>query len=532
VPRATIAARRLLDEVEKAIVGKRDVLELVLAGLLADGHVLLDDVPGVAKTLMARSFAAAAGLDFSRVQFTPDLLPADITGATVLDLATSAPVFRRGPIFAQLVLADEVNRAPAKTQAALLEAMQERQTTADGDTHRLPAPSSSWPRRTPSSPKGPTRCPRRSSTGSSSGPPLATRPAEEVELLSRRLARRQDEVALEPVLNARRVRRDAGQPGGRTRRAEPPGVRGGPGHRHPAERPARGWREPPGSLALLKLSRAERPGPGRDFVTPDDMRAVAVPALAHRVVLRAEVWARQVSAEAVLQGIVDTVPAPELAVTVRATAAPRITRLPAARDGRLLPYAVLGLGGLGGALLGGEPALAVLSMPFLAALALGLRALGAQEVAVSFVLDEDQVMEGDEVRGRILVAWDGRLHGQLMLHRLAGVEPKDADPLSWPLMDESGRAEVTISLRATRWGRHPVAEAWVQLRAPFGLLAWTGAVHPGPILRVLPGTERLDRLLDPADSRAVWGAHRSRRIGDGHEFAELRPYQPGTGSGT
>jgi uncharacterized protein (DUF58 family) len=214
-------------------------------------------------------------------------------------------------------------------------------------------------------------------------------------------------------------------------------------------------------------------------------------------------------------------------VTVRATAPPRTTRLPAARDGRLLPYAVLGLGGLGGAFLGGEPALAVLSMPFLAALALGLRALGAQEVAVSFELDEDQVMEGDEVAGRIVVAWDGRLHGQLMLHRLTGVEPKGADPLSWPLMDESGRAEVTVSLRATRWGRHPVAEAWVQLRAPFGLLAWTGAVHPGPILRVLPGTERLDRLLDPADSRAVWGAHRSRRIGDGHEFAEIRPYQPG-----
>src|SRR5690606_6811176 len=119
---------------------KRDVLELVLAGLLADGHVLIDDVPGVAKTLMTRSIAAAAGLAFSRVQFTPDLLPADITGGAVLDLATNQPVFRRGPIFAQLLLSDEINRAPAKTQAALLEAMQERQVTADGTSHRLPRP--------------------------------------------------------------------------------------------------------------------------------------------------------------------------------------------------------------------------------------------------------------------------------------------------------------------------------------------------------------------------------------------------------
>ncbi len=132
--------RRVVDEVTKAVVGKRDALELIMAGLLADGHVLLDDVPGVAKTLTARSIAVAAGLAFSRVQFTPDLLPADITGAAVLDLATREARFRPGPIFASLVLADEINRAPAKTQAALLEAMQERQTTADGVTHRLPEP--------------------------------------------------------------------------------------------------------------------------------------------------------------------------------------------------------------------------------------------------------------------------------------------------------------------------------------------------------------------------------------------------------
>jgi uncharacterized protein (DUF58 family) len=208
-------------------------------------------------------------------------------------------------------------------------------------------------------------------------------------------------------------------------------------------------------------------------------------------------------------------------------AARHTTRLAPVRDGRLLPYAVIGLGGLAGSLLGGQPALAALAMPFLAALALGLRAVGPRAVVTSFVLDEDQVMEGDEATGRIVVEWDARLQGQLMLHRLTGVVPATADPPSWPLVDDAGRVEVPVSLRTTQWGRHRVGEVWVQLRAPYGLLAWTGPVHPGPVLRVLPGTERLDRLLDPADSRAVWGAHRSGRIGEGYEFAELRPYQPG-----
>ena len=127
----------LLEEVERAIVGKRDALELVLLGFLANGHVLLEDVPGLAKTLIARSFAQAVGLSFARVQFTPDLMPADITGSAVLDPTTGQFDFRRGPIFANLLLADEINRSPAKTQAALLEAMQERQVTIDGHTYPL-----------------------------------------------------------------------------------------------------------------------------------------------------------------------------------------------------------------------------------------------------------------------------------------------------------------------------------------------------------------------------------------------------------
>ena len=130
----------IFEQVERAVLGKRPVLEVVLIGMLADGHVLLEDFPGLAKTLLARSFAQAMSLDFARVQFTPDLMPSDITGSTIFDERSRDFDFRPGPIFANLILADEINRSPPKTQAALLEAMQERQATIEGVTHRLPRP--------------------------------------------------------------------------------------------------------------------------------------------------------------------------------------------------------------------------------------------------------------------------------------------------------------------------------------------------------------------------------------------------------
>jgi MoxR-like ATPase len=304
-------ANRLLAEVEKAVVGKRPVLELVLAGLLADGHVLLDDVPGVAKTLMARSFAAAAGLAFSRVQFTPDLLPADITGATVLDLAAGTPVFRAGPVFAQLVLADEVNRAPAKTQAALLEAMQERQVTADGTTHVLPRPFLVIATQNPIESEGTYPLPEaqldRFLLRTTVGYPAAD---DEAELLGRRFARRRDDVELAAVVSAAEFA---------AMQASLEDVHVEASLRAYAVALANATRadaqlevgaSPRGSLALLKLARARAVIAGRDFVTPDDVRAIAVPALAHRVVLRAEVWARRVSPDDVVREVIDRVPAP------------------------------------------------------------------------------------------------------------------------------------------------------------------------------------------------------------------------------
>jgi len=169
-------SEQVLDEVERAIVGKRDPLQLVLIGFLGDGHVLLEDYPGLAKTLAARSFAQVLNMDFSRIQFTPDLMPSDVTGSSIWNQRDADFEFRPGPIFTNLLLADEINRAPPKTQAALLEAMQERQVTIEGVTHRLELPFLVIATKTRSSTRAPTRCRRHSSTASSCGRPSATRP--------------------------------------------------------------------------------------------------------------------------------------------------------------------------------------------------------------------------------------------------------------------------------------------------------------------------------------------------------------------
>ena len=309
--RTASIARALLDEVERAIIGKRPVLELVLCGLLADGHILLDDLPGVAKTLMARSFATAAGLDFSRVQFTPDLLPSDVTGATVLDLATNQAVFDPGPIFAQLVLADEINRAPAKTQSALLEAMQERQVTVDGRTRPLPKPFIVIGTQNPIESEGTFPLPEaqldRFILRTRVGYPSRD---DERELLSRRLARGEDDVAMRAVATAADI--VAMQQSLERVEVDPRIV-----HyivdlltatRGSAE--LRVGASPRGGLALLKLSRAHAVLANRDFVTPDDVRAVAVAALAHRVVLSGESWAREADPVEIVRAAIDRVPAP------------------------------------------------------------------------------------------------------------------------------------------------------------------------------------------------------------------------------
>jgi MoxR-like ATPase len=301
----------VLDEVGRAVVGKRAELETVLLGILADGHVLLEDVPGLAKTVAARSFAQALGLDFSRVQFTPDLLPSDVTGSSIWNQREADFEFRHGPIFTNFLLADEINRAPPKTQAALLEAMQERQVTVDGETRMLERPFLVLATQNPVEYEGTYPLPEaqldRFLLRTGFGYPSRD---DEWEMLARRIERRVDEVPLDRVVERERlVRMQAAieqvhlAPSvGRyivdlvTATRESPSTAVGS--------------SPRGSLALLKLSRCRAALAGRDFVTPDDVKAVAVPALAHRLVLRPELWVQQRSGDDVVRDVLDQVPTP------------------------------------------------------------------------------------------------------------------------------------------------------------------------------------------------------------------------------
>jgi MoxR-like ATPase len=304
-------AGRILDEVERAVVGKREALELVLMGLLADGHVLLEDYPGLAKTLTARSFAQVTQTGFNRIQFTPDLMPSDVTGSSIWNQRDGDFEFRPGPIFTNLLLADEINRAPPKTQAALLEAMQERQVTIEGVTHPLARPFLVLATQNPIEYEGTYPLPEaqldRFLLRVSFGYPSRT---DEWEVLSRRLARREDDVELEPVVDGATLLAlqaaiedvHVGEAVGAyivelvaaTRSSTSTAV----------------GASPRGSLAVLKLARCRAALSGRDFVTPEDVKGVAVPALAHRLMLKPELWVQQLAADDVVRDLLASVPTP------------------------------------------------------------------------------------------------------------------------------------------------------------------------------------------------------------------------------
>lgn len=301
----------ILDELELAIVGKRGALHMLITGLLADGHILLEDVPGLAKTLVARSFAQVADLEFSRVQFTPDLVPGDITGSSVLDLETRQPIFKAGPIFANLVLGDEINRAPPKTQAALLEAMEERQVTIDGITHPLPAPFLVIATQNPIESGGTYPLPEaqldRFLMKFGLGYPTEE---EEAEILARRAQRQTEKIELRQILDAERLLQL--QAAVEAIHVDPAVLRymtALVGATRNSPRTEAGA-SPRGSLALLKASRAWAGLAGRDFVTPDDVVAVAHPTLAHRIIVKPDDWLRGTSAADVVTACLDSVPAP------------------------------------------------------------------------------------------------------------------------------------------------------------------------------------------------------------------------------
>ncbi|WP_297479297.1 MoxR family ATPase [Thermococcus sp.] len=303
----------VLNEVSRVIVGKENVLRMILTTILADGHILIEDLPGLAKTLMAKSFAKALGLEFKRVQFTSDLLPSDILGVSIFNQKTLEFEFRKGPVFTKILLADEINRSPPKTQSALLEAMQERQVTVEGKTYELPKPFVVIATQNPIEQEGTYPLPEaqldRFLVRLRVGYPTFE---EEKEILRRRIERRKDEADVRPVVTSEELiemqkaiedvyisepildyivsivditRKD--------------------------KRNVEIGASPRGSLALLKLSRAYAAIEGRDYVIPDDVKAVAVPALSHRLILKRELWYTRVSQESVMEKLLEKVPVPK-----------------------------------------------------------------------------------------------------------------------------------------------------------------------------------------------------------------------------
>ena len=301
----------IVDEIERAVVGKRAAVELVLAGWLADGHVMLEDLPGLAKTLLARSFATTVGVAMARVQFTPDLMPSDVTGSSIWDPSRADFVFRAGPVFTNLLLGDEINRAPPKTQAALLEAMAEHQVTIDGVTRPLPRPFVVIATQNPVEFEGTYPLPEaqmdRFLLRVGLGYPAA---GDEQEILRRRLDRRVDQPALRQVVDRDTfvAMQDALEDVHVSERIITYVVDLVEATR--AHASLQTGASPRGSLALVKLSRAVAALDARDFVTPEDVQRVAVPALAHRVILRPELWVRGLTGDQVIAEVVSSVATP------------------------------------------------------------------------------------------------------------------------------------------------------------------------------------------------------------------------------
>jgi MoxR-like ATPase len=302
---------RILAEVEHVIVGKRQAVTTVLLGVLASGHILIEDLPGLGKTLLARTFATVLGLEFTRVQFTPDMLPADLTGAMVLNLRTGEPAFRPGPVFTGLLLADEINRTPPKTQAALLEAMAEGQVSVDGVTHPLASPFVVLATDNPIEYEGTYPLPEAQLDRFIARVSLGYLDAEgEAEMARRRLARGSAPPVPPQVTDAARLL---------AMRESLESVQLHPDllgyvvalitatRSHPQVTVGA---SPRGTLAVIQLARGHAVLDGREYVTPEDIKAVAVPALAHRLVLRPEMWVRQVTGQDVAAEVLATVPVP------------------------------------------------------------------------------------------------------------------------------------------------------------------------------------------------------------------------------
>jgi MoxR-like ATPase len=307
----TARCEAVLDEIERVVVGKRAALSLILTTVLARGHVLIEDLPGLGKTLIARSFAAALGLDFTRVQFTPDLLPADLLGSTVYDMQSGRFEFRPGPIFTNLLLADEINRTPPKTQAALLEAMAEGQVSIDGATHRLPKPFIVLATDNPIEYEGTYPLPEAQLDRFAVRLELRyLSERDEAWMLRRRLDRGSAEATVNQVVDAHdllAMRESVEQVTVHEDVLHYVVSLAAASRHHPQVAVGA---SPRAELDLVQLARARALLLGRDYVIPEDIKALATPAVAHRITLRPEMWVRKIQGSDIIEELLRRLPVP------------------------------------------------------------------------------------------------------------------------------------------------------------------------------------------------------------------------------
>jgi MoxR-like ATPase len=307
----TARAAAVLDEIERVVVGKRPALTLILTTVLARGHVLIEDLPGLGKTLIARSFAAALGLDFTRVQFTPDLLPADLLGSTVYDMQSGHFEFRPGPIFTNLLLADEINRTPPKTQAALLEAMAERQVSIDGTTHPLPEPFIVLATDNPIEYEGTYPLPEAQLDRFAVRLELRyLSEQDEAWMLRRRLDRGSTEPTVNQVVDAHdllAMRESVEQVSVHDDVLHYVVSLAAATRHHPQVAVGA---SPRAEIDLVQLARARALLLGRDYVIPEDIKALATPAVAHRITLRPEMWVRKIQGSDIVEELLRRLPVP------------------------------------------------------------------------------------------------------------------------------------------------------------------------------------------------------------------------------
>lgn len=307
----TARAEAVLVELERVVVGKRDAMTMIMMAALAGGHVLIEDLPGLGKTLIARSFAATLGLDFNRVQFTPDLLPADLLGSTIYEMHSGRFEFRPGPIFTNLLMADEINRTPPKTQAALLEAMGEGQVSIDGETRKLPSPFIVLATDNPIEYEGTYPLPEAQLDRFAMRLRLGYLGEEdEHTMLRRRLDRGSVVATVQQVIDATdllAMRESVEQVSVHRDVLRYVVALAGATRSHPQVEVGA---SPRAELDLVQLSRARALLLGRDYVIPEDVKALAVPAIAHRISLRPEMWVRRIHGEDIVEELLKRLPVP------------------------------------------------------------------------------------------------------------------------------------------------------------------------------------------------------------------------------